>query len=121
MRRRVRYFCALVIDRTVAEQWKKFDLRHVLETNWTSLGLKIADKLHLYVGDMDSYYLNDAVERLNEFLTKTQDPKFGGEVVFQRRAPHCWGPSAPDLLRKMEAQIGRVAPAGADLTSWKYR
>ena len=69
--------------------------------------------------DMDSYYLNDAVEKLNEFLTKTQDPKFAGEVVFQRRAPHCWGPGAPDLLRKMEAQIKKVAPAGADLVSWK--
>jgi enterochelin esterase-like enzyme len=110
-----------VIDRAVAERWKKFDLRHILETNWTSLGLKIADKLNVYVGDMDSYYLNDAVEKLNEFLAKTQDPKFAGEVVFQRRAPHCWGPSAPDLLRKMDAQIKKVAPAGADLTSWKYR
>ena len=109
------------IDRAVAEQWRKFDLRHILETNWASLGLKIADKLHIYVGDMDSYYLNDAVEKLNEFLVKTQDPKFAGEVVFQRRAPHCWGPSAPDLLRKMEAQIRKVAPADADLTSWKYR
>ena len=110
-----------VIDRAVAERWKKFDLRHILETNWTSLGLKIADKLNVYVGDMDSYYLNDAVEKLNDFLAKTQDPKFAGEVVFQRRAPHCWGPSAPDLLRKMDAQIKKVAPAGADLTSWKYR
>jgi enterochelin esterase-like enzyme len=110
-----------VIDRSVAERWKAFDLRHILETNWTSLGLKIADKLNVYVGDMDSYYLNDAVEKLNDFLAKTQDPKFAGEVVFQRRAPHCWGPSAPDLLRKMDAQIKKVAPADADLTSWKYR
>ena len=110
-----------VIDRAVAERWKKFDLRHILETNWTSLGLEIADKFNVYVGDMDSYYLNDAVEKLNDFLAKTQDPKFAGEVVFQRRAPHCWGPSAPDLLRKMDAQIKKVAPAGADLTPWKYR
>ena len=41
---------------------------------------------------MDSYYLNDAVEKLNEFLSKADNPKFTGEIVFQRRAPHCWGP-----------------------------
>jgi hypothetical protein len=108
------------IDRAVAEQWKKYDLQHILETNWTTLGLKIAHKLNVYVGDMDSFYLNNAVEKLNEFLSKTQDPKFTGEILFQRRAPHCWGPSAEDLLRKMTAQIAKVAPAGADLSSWKY-
>ena len=43
---------------------------HILETNWTTLGPKVAHKLQLYVGDMDSYYLNDAVEKLNEFLAR---------------------------------------------------
>lgn len=109
------------IDHTVAEQWRKYDLRHILQTNWTVLGPKIADKLHIYVGDMDSYYLNDAVEKLNEFLVKADDPKFAGEVVFQRRAPHCWGPKPAELLQKMTKQIEKVAPAGADLRSWKYR
>ena len=70
---------------------------------------------------MDSYYLNNAVEKLNEFLAKADNPKFTGEVVFQRRAPHCWGPGAAELLQKMTAQIERVAPAGADLKAWRYR
>jgi hypothetical protein len=108
------------IDKSVAEHWKKYDLRQILETNWTVLGPKIANKLNIYVGDMDSYYLNDAVEKMNEFLSKTQDPKFAGEIVFQRRAPHCWGPHAADLLRKMTAQVEKIAPAGADLKSWRY-
>ena len=109
------------IDKEVAEAWKKYDIHHVLRTNWPTLGPKLAHKLHIYVGDMDSYYLNDAVERLNEFLSKADNPKFAGEVVFQRRAPHCWGPRAPDLLRKMTAQIEKYAPQGADLTSWRYK
>jgi hypothetical protein len=109
------------IDRAVAEQWKKYDLAHILRTNWATLGPKVANKLHIYVGDMDSYYLNDAVEKLNEFLSKADNPKFTGEVVFQRRAPHCWGPRAPELLQKMTAQIEKVAPAGVDLKSWRYR
>jgi hypothetical protein len=108
------------IDRSVAEQWKKYDLQHILQTNWTTLGLKVANKLNVYVGDMDSFYLNNAVEKLNEFLSKTEDPKFAGEILFQRRAPHCWGPGAGELLQKMTAQIAKVAPAGSDLSSWKY-
>lgn len=109
------------IDKSVAEQWKKYDLLHILQTNWATLGPKIANKLHVYVGDMDSYYLNNAVEKLNEFLSKADNPKFTGEIVFERRAPHCWGPRPAELIQKMTTQIGQVAPAGADLKSWKYR
>jgi hypothetical protein len=109
------------IDRTVAEQWKKYDLLHILRSNWATLGPKVAHKLNVYVADMDSYYLNNAVENLNAFLTRADNPRFTGEVVFQRRAPHCWGPSAADVLQKMTAQIERVAPVGADLKGWRYR
>ena len=109
------------IDKSVAEQWKKYDLLQILQTNWTTLGPKIANKLHVYIGDMDSYYLNDAVEKLNEFLSRADNPKFTGEIVFQRRAPHCWGPRPAELIQKMTAQIEKGAPAGADLKSWKYK
>lgn len=109
------------IDKTVAEQWKRYDMLQILRTNWPVLGPKIANKLHVYVGDMDSYYLNDAVEKLNEFLTKADNPKFAGEIVFQRRAPHCWGPQPAELLQKITAQVEKVAPAGGDVKSWKYR
>jgi hypothetical protein len=109
------------IDKAVAETWKKYDLLNVLKTNWPTLGPRVANKINVYVGDMDSYYLNDAVENLNDFLSKADNPKWTGEIVFQRRAPHCWGPRAPELLQKMTAQIEKYAPGGADLTSWKYR
>ena len=108
------------IDKSVAAAWKKYDLRAILETNWTTLGPKLAHKLNVYVGDMDSYYLNDAVEKLNDFLSKADNPKFTGEVVFQRRAPHCWGPRGAELMTKMVRQIDTYAPPGADLKSWRY-
>jgi hypothetical protein len=81
----------------------------------------VAHKLHVYVGDMDSFYLNDGVEKLNEFLVKAAAPAFTGEVVFQRRAPHCWGPRNAELAAKMTAHIERHAPASADRQSWRYR
>lgn len=109
------------IDHAVAEKWKKYDLLEVLKTNWATLGPKVGHKLNVYVGDMDSYYLNDAVENLHAFLLKAENPKWTGEVMFQRRAPHCWGPRAPELLEKMSKQVDKYAPAGTDKTSWRYR
>jgi hypothetical protein len=109
------------IDRTVAERWKKYDLLHILKTQWTTLGPKVAYKLNAYVGDMDSYYLNDAVENLNQFLSKADNPKWAGEIVFERRAPHCWGPRPAELLEKMTRQVERGAPQGTDVRAWRYQ
>ncbi len=110
-----------VIDRKVAEYWKeRFDLRHLLETKWSTLGPKVADKINIYVGDADSYYLNMGVRLIDAFLSKTTSPKFSGEIVYEPMAPHCWGPPMPVLMEKMVKQMERTAPAGADLRSWRY-
>jgi hypothetical protein len=109
------------IDKKVAEYWKQhYDLRHIVETNWTTLGLKIANKLNIYVGDADSYYLNMGVHMFDDFIRKADDPKWTGEILFQPMAPHCWGPRGADMTQKLVAQIDKYAPRGADLKSWKY-
>ncbi len=69
---------------------------------------------------MDSYYLNNATELLNDFLSRADNPKFSGEIVFERRAPHCWGPRGEELMKKMVAHIERHAPPGADVKGWRY-
>ena len=110
------------IDKEVAAYWKeRYDLRHILETNWATLGPKLAGKLHIYTGDMDSFYLNNAAHMMAAFLEKTTNPAYGGEVVFQPLAPHCWGPRGPELHAKLAAHEEKMAPAGADLKSWRYR
>ncbi|HEY3934005.1 MAG TPA: alpha/beta hydrolase-fold protein [Gemmatimonadales bacterium] len=110
-----------VIDHTVAAYWKEhYDLRSILETNWATLGPKVADKINVYVGDADSYFLNDGVHFLHDFLVTTKSPAWSGEIVFQPMAPHCWGPPLTDLLGKMTAQMQKDAPAGADLKRWRY-
>ncbi|MBN2409070.1 MAG: hypothetical protein JXE07_04980, partial [Candidatus Aminicenantes bacterium] len=68
------------IDHAVADEWKKYDLRHYLETNWPSIGPKLVGKLHVYVGDMDTFYLNNAVVLLEDFLKKTENPHYEGVV-----------------------------------------
>jgi hypothetical protein len=96
------------------------------------LGQKLAGKLHIYVGDMDNYYLNNAVYLTEEFLKTTKNPPYGGEVDYGDRAEHCWNgdhtrPNALSRLRyhqmfipKGVERLLKTAPPGADLTSWRY-
>lgn len=95
------------IDKEVAAYWQEhYDLRHILETQWTTLGPKLAKKLHIYIGDMDSYYLNMGVRMLDEFFKeRAVDPPFAGEVVFEPMAPHCWGPRGAELVAKIAAYL----------------
>ena len=121
------------IDKEVAAHWREhYDLRHILERDWTTLGPKLAGKLHLYCGDMDNYYLNNAVYLMEAFLEGTKDPHYGGEVDYGDRAEHCWNgdhdnPNHISRLRyntmyvpKIVQRIEATAPPGADLTSWRY-
>jgi len=79
------------IDHKVAEYWREnYDLTHILKRDWATLGPRLEGKLHIYVGDMDNYYLNNAVYLAEEFLESTRDPYYGGEVDYGDRAEHCW-------------------------------
>ena len=63
----------------------------ILRRDWNrGLGKKLEGKIHLYVGDMDNYYLNNAVYLVEDFLKTTKDPAYGGEVTYGDRAEHCW-------------------------------
>lgn len=120
------------IDREVATYWKEhYDLRHILERDWEDLGPRLQGKINLYVGDMDNYYLNNAVYLMEDFLESTR-PYYAGEVDYGDRAEHCWNgdqknPNHISRLRynsmyvpKIMKRIEESAPAGADLTSWQY-
>ena len=52
----------------VVEHWKQYDIRKYLEDNWDELSPKLAGKLHIIAGGMDTFYLEDAVISLNEFF-----------------------------------------------------
>lgn len=122
------------IDKSVAAHWREnYDLSYILRRDWEKgLGRKLEGKLHLYVGDMDNYYLNNAVYLTEAFLEKTTSPYYAGEVDYGDRAEHCWNgdhtqPNAISRLRyhqmfapKIVSRMMKSAPAGADLTSWRY-
>ena len=121
------------IDQKVAEYWKaNYDLRFIMERDWETLGPKLEGKINIYCGDMDNYYLNNAVYLTEEFLEKTENPYYGGEVKYGDRAEHCWNgdqenSNAISRLRYHRLHIPKImkrievsAPAGADVSSWKY-
>ena len=58
------------IDARVAEAWKRYDIRLILEKNWKTLGPKLAGKLHVYMGDQDNFYLEGATLLLKQALAK---------------------------------------------------
>jgi hypothetical protein len=94
-----------VINRAVAEQWKKYDLHAYLKENWPAIGNDLRGKLFIYMGDMDTYYLNNAMELLAGFLKETKDPYFDGIIDFGRKKPHGYGPRGIDLVKLMAQQI----------------
>jgi len=121
------------IDPSVAAYWREhYDLGHILKRDWKKLGPKLAGKLHIYVGEADNYYLNDAVYLVEDFLKTTRDPAYGGEVDYEPRAEHCWNgdhtrSNAYSRLRyhqmfmpRAVERILKTAPAEADLKSWRY-
>lgn len=90
----------------VADYWREnFDLRHILERDWDRLGPQLEGKIHIYTGDMDTHYLNNAVVLLERFLEKTEDPYYGGVIEYGDGEPHCWGPRGPDLILLMAEHI----------------
>ena len=121
------------IDHKVADYWREhYDLEAKLEREWPTNGPKLAGKIHIYVGSDDTYFLNNAVYRMEDFLKETKNPPYGGEVTYGPRAEHCWNgdPTLPNAfsrlhyntmyLPKIMEQIQKTAPADADLTSWRY-
>jgi hypothetical protein len=122
-----------VIDPEVAEFWREnYDLRYILERDWDTLGPRLEGKIHIFTGDMDNYYLNNAAYLMEEFLESTADPYYAGEVDYGDRAEHCWNGDHENgnhisrlryntmYLERILKRIEATAPEGADLTSWRY-
>jgi hypothetical protein len=93
------------IDRSVVEHWKQYDLRRVLQKNWTTLGPKLKGKIHIWVGDADTYFLNNAVHLLDDFLSKAK-PRYEGTIEYGPRQDHDWrGITDKQMMEDMAAAI----------------
>ncbi len=115
-----------VVDREVARYWREhgFDLRHYLEKNWKKIGPSLVGKLHFICGEMDNFYLNLGVYRMETFLKNTSNPAYGGSFKWGRsmvgHTMFGFDPHPMGLLEAMADHITRHAPKGEDTERWRY-
>ena len=122
------------IDKKVVEYWHDhYDLTAILKRDWPTLGPKLEGKLHLTVGDGDTFFLNNAVHLLQKELEATRNPHSDATFQYGPGMPHCYTGGPPEytmqqnnadwaqrVLPLMVAHMLATAPAGADVKSWRY-
>ena len=119
------------IDKDVANYWKEnYDLSYIMKRDWDKIGKDLEGKIHIYCGDMDNYYLNNAVVLTEKFLESTTDPYYNGEVDYGDMAEHCWNgdhenPNHISRLRyntmyipKIKERLRKTAPKNHNLENW---
>lgn len=119
------------IDSEVANYWKEnYDLRYIMERDWDKIGKDLEGKINIYCGDMDNYYLNNAVVLTEEFLEKTSNPYYGGEVDYGNGAEHCWNGDQKNpnhisrlryntmYIKKIRERLKKTAPRNHNLKNW---
>jgi hypothetical protein len=117
------------IDPAVARYWEEhYDLTARLERDWERLGPRLQGKLHVTMGTKDTFYLDAAAHRMEQFLESTKlpgkGPYYGGSFDFGNNEPHCYPGKIPDgvpmmthFVKVFSAYMKSAAPKGADL-SW---
>jgi hypothetical protein len=122
------------IDSEVANYWKEnYDLRYIMERDWESLGPNLQGKIFLYCGDMDNYYLNNAVKLTEDFLESTTSPYYKGEVDYGDGAEHCWNGDQenPNYISRLryntmylpliKERLKQTAPVNNHLKNWNLK
>jgi Putative esterase len=111
-----------VMNPAVVDYWKEhYDLRYYLEKNWFALAPKLVDKIHIYVGDADNFFLNNGTRKLQEWMKTTSDPHYEGLFVYGAAKGHCYsGPvTSADRLKEMAQHILTKMPSDTIAGWWK--
>jgi S-formylglutathione hydrolase FrmB len=78
-----------IIDKSVADKWKKYDLTQYITDNWDTLSAKINGKLFFWMGDMDGFYLNNGLRSFEDAVQKLNDPVSRVVFEFLPETGHC--------------------------------
>ena len=111
------------IDHTVAQYWRdNYDLLEHLKRNWTTIGPKLVDKLHIYTGSMDTYYLDVAVRELEAWMKTTENPHYEPYIEYGLFRPHCYSGDVPTAyrLREMAAFGMRTCRRARSDAWWRH-
>ena len=88
------------VDPSVSSRWERYDLRRALAVRWEELAPKLRGKLNIWVGEMDDYFLNEAVQLFDQFLQAR--PSIEARIEYGAGQGHCWtGISPAQMMREM--------------------
>ncbi|GAA1721873.1 alpha/beta hydrolase-fold protein [Fodinicola feengrottensis] len=108
------------INHTVAASWQAKDIRAYLASHWSTVGPLVRGKIYLYVGDTDTYYLNDAVQLLQQQLDAETSPPADATFVYGRAKPHGWSPyTTQQWFAIYAAYVAKHAPPESATTPWR--
>lgn len=100
-----------VVDTAVARTWESFDICLRLKREWPTLGPKLAGKLHVYAGGLDTFYLEGAAKLLQETLTALGSD---AEVLIVDGMPHSTYPAGiRKMFQSLTSEADVIDPAGA--------
>ena len=102
------------IDKSVAAYWRDngYDLNWYLKQNWSRIGRNLTGKIRVYTGDMDNFYLNLAVYRMEETMKTFTDPPANAIFEYGRpMKPHGWQPFTNAEMVRMMFSTFRGVPA----------
>ena len=91
------------IDPQVAKAWQKYDIGLILQQNWETLGPKLKGKLHIYMGEADTFYLERAAFLLQESLKKLGSDAYV-EIVPGRDHGTLMSPDIREKISKQMAE-----------------
>ncbi|WP_027077810.1 alpha/beta hydrolase-fold protein [Maribacter antarcticus] len=96
------------IDKEVAEHWKKYDLLLYTSAKWAELGPELKGKIHIWMGDMDNFYLNNSMRDFDDFLTNTTNPTSDAEIEFTPMKGHCTNYSHKKILSEIQQKLNNM-------------
>jgi len=119
------------IDSEVARYWlENYDLSNYLRANWDTVGDELRGKIHVAVGDMDTYYLEQGVYMFEEAINGLGGTPADASFEYGRKQPHCWTGYSPlregenlstvEFIRIAADHMKDNAPADSPHTGW-YR
>ena len=109
------------INHDVVAYWQEnYDLHYIMRTNWDTLGEKLAGKIHLRGGDMDSFYLNLSQYLITDFLEST-GTDYGYSVTFPRIG-HSGNITNEELFAEIGEYLIKTGPKNVkEILGWEKK
>lgn len=93
-----------VLDPVVAKAWEAYDINLVLERNWATHGPKLQGKIHIFMGEHDTFFLEGATRLVGETLKK-----LGSDAVVEMHPGKDHGSLlTPELRQRIRTEMAET-------------